>query len=73
MLLALSIKAAFVYAAFSVPVCIAFWFFLPETKGWVSVFHLLGDVTCLTSIVVRLPKSTNFLNGKSLLGNGPRL
>lgn len=33
MLLALSVKAGFVYGAFSVPICIFFWFYLPETKS----------------------------------------
>jgi len=33
MLLALSLKTGFVYAAFSVPICILLWLYLPETKG----------------------------------------
>lgn len=33
MLLALSVKAGFVYGAFSVPICILMWLYLPETKG----------------------------------------
>jgi MFS transporter, SP family, general alpha glucoside:H+ symporter len=33
MLLALDLKTGFVYGAFSIPICIIFWFFLPETKG----------------------------------------
>lgn len=33
MLLALSLKTGFVYGAFSVPVCILMWIYLPETKG----------------------------------------
>jgi MFS transporter, SP family, general alpha glucoside:H+ symporter len=32
MLLALSVKAGFVYGALSVPLCIIFWLYLPETK-----------------------------------------
>lgn len=32
MLLALSVKAGFVYGAFSVPICVVMWLFLPETK-----------------------------------------
>lgn len=33
MLLALSVKAGFVYGAFSVPTCIIMWLYIPETKG----------------------------------------
>lgn len=33
MLLALNVKAGFVYGAFSVPICIFMWLYLPETKG----------------------------------------
>ncbi|KAH8819233.1 hypothetical protein F5884DRAFT_743652 [Xylogone sp. PMI_703] len=33
MLLALSVKAGFIYGAFSVPICILMWLYLPETKG----------------------------------------
>jgi hypothetical protein len=33
MLLAMSVKAGFVYGAFSVPVCVLMWLYLPETKG----------------------------------------
>jgi hypothetical protein len=33
MLLALSVKAGFVYGAFSVTTCILMWLYLPETKG----------------------------------------
>ena len=33
MLLALTVKAGFVYGAFSVPICILMWVYLPETKG----------------------------------------
>ncbi|KEF55030.1 uncharacterized protein A1O9_08683 [Exophiala aquamarina CBS 119918] len=33
MLLALSLKTGFVYAAFSVPICVILWIYLPETKG----------------------------------------
>lgn len=33
MLLALSLRAAFVYGALSVPMCILMWLYLPETKG----------------------------------------
>jgi len=33
MLLALNVKAAFVYGAFSVPLCVLMWLYLPETKG----------------------------------------
>jgi SP family general alpha glucoside:H+ symporter-like MFS transporter len=36
MLLALNVKAAFVYGAFSVPICVLMWFLLPETKGYVG-------------------------------------
>jgi MFS transporter, SP family, general alpha glucoside:H+ symporter len=32
MLLALSLKTGFVYGAFSIPICIYFWIYLPETK-----------------------------------------
>lgn len=34
MLLALSVKAGFVYGAFSVPICILMWLYLPETKRY---------------------------------------
>jgi len=33
MLLAMSVKAAFVFAAFSVPICVLMWLYLPETKS----------------------------------------
>lgn len=33
MLLALNLRAAFVYGALSVPMCILMWLYLPETKG----------------------------------------
>ena len=33
MLLSLSLKTAFVYGAFSVPICVCMWLFVPETKG----------------------------------------
>jgi len=33
MLLALSLKAGFVYGAFSVPTCLLMWLYVPETKG----------------------------------------
>lgn len=33
MLLALSLRTAFVYGALSVPICIAMWLYIPETKG----------------------------------------
>ncbi|KAI5458760.1 hypothetical protein BGZ63DRAFT_432233 [Mariannaea sp. PMI_226] len=33
MLLSLNVKTGFVYGAFSVPMCILLWFYLPETKG----------------------------------------
>lgn len=33
LLLHLSVKAGFVYGAFSVPMCILMWLYLPETKG----------------------------------------
>ncbi|KAN0102857.1 MFS general substrate transporter [Hyaloscypha variabilis] len=33
MLLALSLKTGFVYGAFSIPICILMWLYLPETKG----------------------------------------
>lgn len=33
MLLALDLKTAFVYGAFSVPICVCMWLFVPETKG----------------------------------------
>ncbi|KAL7893150.1 general substrate transporter [Trichoderma sp. SZMC 28014] len=33
MLLHLSLKAGFVYAAFSVPICIIMWLYVPETSG----------------------------------------
>ncbi|KAK3175823.1 hypothetical protein K4F52_009956 [Lecanicillium sp. MT-2017a] len=33
MLLALSLKTGFVYAALSVPTCILMWLYIPETKG----------------------------------------
>ncbi|KAH7356508.1 general substrate transporter [Rhexocercosporidium sp. MPI-PUGE-AT-0058] len=33
MLLSLSLKTGFVYGAFSIPVCIIMWLYLPETKG----------------------------------------
>jgi MFS transporter, SP family, general alpha glucoside:H+ symporter len=33
MLLALDLKTGFVYAAFSIPICVYLWFYLPETKG----------------------------------------
>ena len=35
MLLKLSLKAGFVYGAFSVPVCVIMWLYIPETKGYV--------------------------------------
>jgi hypothetical protein len=35
MLLNLSLKTAFVYGAFSLPVCIGMWLYVPETKGCV--------------------------------------
>ncbi|WOO85967.1 MFS transporter fmqE [Vanrija pseudolonga] len=33
MLLKLSLRAGFVFGAFSVPICVLMWFYLPETKG----------------------------------------
>ncbi|TXT04812.1 hypothetical protein VHUM_04080 [Vanrija humicola] len=33
MLLKLNIRAGFIYGAFSVPLCILMWYYLPETKG----------------------------------------
>lgn len=36
MLLALNIKACFIYGALSVPCCILMWLYVPETKGYVS-------------------------------------
>ncbi|BEJ17722.1 hypothetical protein CspHIS471_0611230 [Cutaneotrichosporon sp. HIS471] len=33
MLLALNLRAAFVYGALSVPMCVLMWLYLPETKG----------------------------------------
>lgn len=33
MLLALNLRAAFVYGALSVPMCILMWLYVPETKG----------------------------------------
>lgn len=33
MLLSLSIRSGFVFGAFSVPICVAMWWWLPETKG----------------------------------------
>lgn len=33
MLLSLGVRAGFVYGAFSVPICILMWLYLPETKG----------------------------------------
>ncbi|KAJ5377257.1 uncharacterized protein N7496_004666 [Penicillium cataractarum] len=33
MLLALNLKSGFVFGAFSVPVCILMWLYIPETKG----------------------------------------
>jgi uncharacterized BrkB/YihY/UPF0761 family membrane protein len=33
MLLKLELKTAFVYGAFSAPMCILMWMYLPETKG----------------------------------------
>ena len=33
MLLHMSLKAGFVYGAFSVPICIIMWLYVPETKG----------------------------------------
>ncbi|EME80067.1 uncharacterized protein MYCFIDRAFT_198401 [Pseudocercospora fijiensis CIRAD86] len=33
MLLHMSLRAAFVYFAFSVPICIVMWLYVPETKG----------------------------------------
>lgn len=33
MLLHMSVKAGFVYGAFSVPLCIIMWLYVPETKG----------------------------------------
>ncbi|KAK5053225.1 hypothetical protein LTR84_002199 [Exophiala bonariae] len=33
MLLALDLKTGFVYGAFSVPICVILWLYLPETKG----------------------------------------
>jgi MFS transporter, SP family, general alpha glucoside:H+ symporter len=33
MLLALNLRAGFVYGAFSVPVTVLFWLLVPETKG----------------------------------------
>lgn len=38
MLLALSLKTGFVYAALSVPTCILMWLYIPETKGYVHLF-----------------------------------
>lgn len=34
MLLALSVKAGFVYGAFSVPICVLMWLYLPETRRY---------------------------------------
>ncbi|EXL69593.1 hypothetical protein FOPG_14485 [Fusarium oxysporum f. sp. conglutinans race 2 54008] len=33
LLLKLNIKACFVFGAFSVPVCVLMWLYVPETKG----------------------------------------
>lgn len=33
LLLNLSLRAGFVYGAFSVPMCVLMWLYLPETKG----------------------------------------
>lgn len=33
MLLNLSLRTAFVYGAFSIPICVAMWLYVPETKG----------------------------------------
>jgi hypothetical protein len=33
MLLAMSLKTGFVFGAFSFPICILMWLYLPETKG----------------------------------------
>ena len=33
MLLRLDLRTAFVYGAFSVPICVSLWIYLPETKG----------------------------------------
>lgn len=33
MLLKLSLRAGFVFGAFSVPICVLMWLYLPETKG----------------------------------------
>jgi len=33
MLLALDLRTAFVYGAFSVPICVLMWLYLPETAG----------------------------------------
>jgi SP family general alpha glucoside:H+ symporter-like MFS transporter len=33
MLLNLSLMTGFVYGAFSLPICICMWLFIPETKG----------------------------------------
>jgi SP family general alpha glucoside:H+ symporter-like MFS transporter len=48
MLLNLDLATGFVYGAFSLPICICMWLFIPETKGYVeplliSQKHLLTE------------------------------
>jgi hypothetical protein len=48
MLLALSVKAIFVYGAFSVPIYILMWLYLPETERHFTTYshatHVLSSI-----------------------------
>ena len=48
MLLALSVKDSFVYGAFSVPIYILMWLYLPETKRQFATYspatHVLSSI-----------------------------
>ena len=43
MLLALGVKAGFVYGAFSVPICILMWIYLPETNPPTLLYAIVQD------------------------------
>lgn len=43
LLLNLSLRAGFVYGAFSVPMCVLMWLYLPETKGYALSMNRRDD------------------------------
>ena len=64
MLLKLNIRACFVYASFSVPVCILMWLYVPETKGY-AINHTLPNISYNHSI----PEPLGRMYGKRLAKN----